>query len=191
MNMNININPDERVNPNKNVSAFKKSPHTLWITLTVVIVLLDRITKIIALGSLPLQEPITVLPFFNLFLTYNAGAAFSFLNKAGGWQGWLFGIIALSISLYIVLRLTSSTIKDAVERKVALALVLGGALGNFYDRLAYRVVVDFLDFHVNNWHWPAFNIADSAICIGVMLLILTYDYDGKGAKKNCDYSATG
>ena len=115
------------------------------------------------------QETFEVLPFFNLVLVFNSGAAFSFLADAGGWQKWFFVVLALAISTWIVVMLKRHAAD--VLQSTALALVLGGALGNVIDRLRFGAVVDFLDFHVAGAHWPAFNVADSAITVGVLLLV--------------------
>lgn len=150
----------------------------LWIFIAVLTFVLDRITKILALNYLQLEQPLNFLPILNLFLTFNAGAAFSFLNKAGGWQAWLFSGIAAGVSIFLVIWQTQITTKY-LWLKIALALILGGTLGNLYDRFAYHGVVDFLDFYFQQWHYPVFNIADSAICIGAIMLMI----DIMGKKK--------
>jgi signal peptidase II len=122
------------------------------------------------------QIPIT--SFFNLILTYNAGAAFSFLSDASGWQRWFLSSIALIASIVIIFLLRKYT--DNKLFCLALSLVLGGALGNLWDRITLGHVVDFLDFYIGSYHWPAFNVADSAIFIGAVLLI----YDSFRSKKN-------
>ena len=110
-----------------------------------------------------------MLPFFNLALVFNPGAAFSFLSDAGGWQRWFFVALALAVSVWLTLLIRS----HAAERllPLAAALILGGALGNVIDRIRFGAVVDFLDVHAAGWHWPAFNVADAAISMGVALLI--------------------
>lgn len=110
-----------------------------------------------------------MLPFFNLALVFNPGAAFSFLSDAGGWQRWFFVALALAVSVWLTLLIRS----HAAERllPLAAALILGGALGNVIDRIRFGAVVDFLDVHAAGWHWPAFNVADAAISLGVALLI--------------------
>ena len=115
-------------------------------------------------------EQIPLTGFFNLVLTYNAGAAFSFLSDASGWQRWFFSAIAAVASVFIVHLLR----KHAAEKLfcVTLSLILGGALGNLWDRITLGHVVDFLDFYAAGYHWPAFNVADSAIFVGAMLLIV-------------------
>ena len=109
-------------------------------------------------------------PFFNLVHVLNPGAAFSFLAGAGGWQRWFFSALAAGVSIFIVWMLK----KNAQQRMFcwSLSLILGGAIGNLIDRVAYGHVIDFLDFHIGGWHWPAFNIADGAITIGAALFVL-------------------
>lgn len=135
-----------------------------------IILVLDFVTKRWVESALFYGEHIPLTSFFNLVLAYNAGAAFSFLSDAAGWQRWFFSAIATGASVLIVYLLR----KHAAEKLfcVALSLVLGGALGNLWDRITLGHVVDFLDFHVGGYHWPAFNVADSAIFIGAMLLIV-------------------
>ncbi len=138
--------------------------------ISTVIVALDLFTKHLVQSALAYGEHMTITSFFNLVLTYNAGAAFSFLSDASGWQRWFFSGIAASASVLIVYLLR----KHAAEKLfcMSLSLVLGGALGNLWDRIALGHVVDFLDFHISGYHWPAFNVADSAIFVGAMLLIV-------------------
>ena len=140
-----------------------------WIVLTVVVIALDQLSKIWALGTLHMAEQVAVTSFFNLVLVFNAGAAFSFLANAGGWQKWFFVVLASGISMWLVAMLR----QHARERLLALALslILGGAIGNVIDRLRFDAVVDFLDFHLAGMHWPAFNVADSAITLGVVLML--------------------
>lgn len=142
-----------------------------WLWLSVLIVALDQVTKVWASEALELYERIELLPFLNLTLVHNPGAAFSFLSQASGWQRWFFSVLALVISVVIVvwMRRLAYTERRAA---IGLALVLGGALGNVWDRLLHGHVIDFVDVHYAGWHWPAFNVADSAITIGVILLIL-------------------
>ncbi|PKM21507.1 MAG: signal peptidase II [Gammaproteobacteria bacterium HGW-Gammaproteobacteria-14] len=141
-----------------------------WLLLSALVVVLDLWTKALAEQHLVLYRSVEVLSFFNFTLAYNSGAAFSFLADAGGWQRWFFSIVALVASVVIV----GWLLKLRGERMVALglALILGGALGNLWDRLTLGHVVDFLDFHWAGYHFPAFNIADSAITVGAVLLIL-------------------
>jgi len=140
-----------------------------WLALAALVSLLDQGTKLWVLGDFHPGEVRAVTDFFNLVLVFNPGAAFSFLAAAGGWQRWFFIVLALGISVWLVVMIR----RHAAERllPLALALVLGGALGNTIDRLYLGAVVDFLDFHVAGRHWPAFNLADSAIVLGVALMI--------------------
>jgi len=141
-----------------------------WLLLAGGVIVADFLSKAWVLSAFQPHESVTVLPFFNIVLVFNAGAAFSFLAQAGGWQKWFFVVLALVISAWIVVMLRRHA-EDRLQ-SFALALVLGGALGNVVDRLRFGAVVDFLDFHVAGWHWPAFNVADSAITVGVALLVL-------------------
>jgi signal peptidase II len=142
-----------------------------WLWLSAVLVVLDQLTKQLATASLNYAEPVAVMPFFNLTLVHNTGAAFSFLSQAGGWQRWFFAAIALVVSVGIVFWLKRLD-RDKLWEALGLALVLAGAVGNLWDRIAYGYVVDFLDFYYGSWHWPAFNVADIAIVIGAGLLII-------------------
>jgi signal peptidase II len=142
---------------------------TKWLALSALIVVADQLTKYAAVHTLAGGGAIEVAPFFNLVLVYNAGAAFSFLSDAAGWQRGLFIAIAVIASVWIVFLLR----KYPHQRLFALALslVLAGAVGNVIDRIAIGAVIDFLDFHALGYHWPAFNVADSAITCGAALLI--------------------
>ena len=140
-----------------------------WLALSAAIVVADLATKawithVFAPGEL---RPIT--PFFNLVLVYNTGAAFSFLAGAGGWQRWFFIAVSTLVSIGIVWMLRAHPRERLLS--FALALVLGGALGNLYDRVTLGKVVDFVQLHAAGYYWPAFNVADSAISVGVVLLI--------------------
>ena len=146
-----------------------KNFHWLWLSLGIIII--DHITKLLALAKLTLHQPVSVLPFFNFTLIYNKGAAFGFLNSAAGWQRWLFAAVAILVSA-IILRWLYRLPAKQTGSAVALSLILGGALGNLWDRIYFGYVIDFFDFHIKNWHFPAFNIADSAITIGAIILII-------------------
>jgi signal peptidase II len=140
-----------------------------WLALSAGVIALDQFTKHLAQQALTYGRSVEVAPFFNLVLVYNPGAAFSFLSSAPGWQRELFIGIALAASGLIMYLLR----KHAQDRMFcfALALILGGALGNLIDRVLLHAVVDFLDFHLMGRHWPAFNLADSAITLGAGVLI--------------------
>lgn len=142
-----------------------------WLWLSLLVLILDQASKLAVDASMQLFESIPLLPGFNLTYVHNTGAAFSFLAQAGGWQRWLFAGLAVVMSGIItawLLRLQ----KHETLMAAALSLVLGGAIGNLIDRVAYGYVIDFLDVYYQDWHWPAFNIADSAICVGVGLMLL-------------------
>ncbi len=141
----------------------------LWLGLSGLIVVLDQMTKHWVVSALKLGQSIELTSFFNLVFVYNPGAAFSFLSDAGGWQRWFFVGLALAVSAWLTFLIR----QHASERllPLAAALILGGALGNVIDRVRFGAVVDFLDVHAAGWHWPAFNVADSAISVGVVLLV--------------------
>jgi len=141
-----------------------------WFALSVLVVVLDYISKIAVLGSFAPGESRALTPFFNLVLVFNKGAAFSFLASAEGWQTLFFAAIAVVAAVVISFLILKNSHKKMFC--AGLALILGGALGNLYDRLVYGKVVDFLDFHAAGWHWPAFNVADSAITVGAAILIV-------------------
>jgi len=141
-----------------------------WFGLAALIVVIDRIAKIIVLESFAPGESRSVTGFFNLVLVFNQGAAFSFLASAPGWQTPLFAVIAVVASFIISFLIYKNQNKRLFCG--GLALILGGALGNLWDRLAWGHVVDFLDLHAAGWHWPAFNLADSGITLGAGILIV-------------------
>ena len=141
-----------------------------WFAGAAAIVLADQLTKWLMLARFAPGERLELTGFFNLVLVFNKGAAFSFLAAAQGWQTPLLAAFALGAAVVV-----SVLIVRSPERRLlcaGLALILGGALGNLVDRLRIGCVVDFLDFHAMGWHWPAFNVADSAISIGAVILIL-------------------
>lgn len=143
----------------------------LWLTLAAVIVLLDLLTKNLASANLELYRPVEVTSWLNWTLAHNEGAAFSLLADAGGWQRAFFITVASIISLILLIWLYRQP-AGARLLPAALTLVLGGAIGNLVDRIRFGYVVDFIDVHYTGWHWPAFNLADSAITVGVVLLIV-------------------
>jgi len=142
-----------------------------WLLLTMSMVGLDQWTKSLAIQQLELYQSTPILAFFNLTLMHNTGAAFSLLVEAGGWQRWLFTGIAALASVIILIWLYKLP-RYRLWALSGLSLILGGALANLWDRITLGYVVDFLDFYWGNYHWPAFNVADSAIVIGVSLLII-------------------
>jgi signal peptidase II len=146
-------------------------PFLRCLAIASITLLLDQASKWLALSQLQLGIPEPVLPFFNWLLLFNPGAAFSFLAQSSGWQRWFFTALGLLACVYIVFMLRKH--QDEKLLCIALSLILGGAAGNVLDRLMYGAVVDFIDLHYANWHWPAFNVADSAICIGAVLIIVS------------------
>lgn len=141
-----------------------------WAWISVLVVALDQVTKLLADNLLTYHRPLEVIPMFNLTLMYNKGAAFSFLANAGGWQRWFFLILTIAVSIFLIHWLRKLKAHQVLQY-TALALILGGAIGNLIDRAIYGHVIDFIDVYYQHHHWPAFNIADSAIFIGAALLI--------------------
>jgi len=157
-------------------NGFMADPRRLapakYLLLVLAVLILDQLSKWWVLSSYQPYEVQPLLPVFNMTLVFNKGAAFSFLSNAGGWQRWFFTGLSSLVSIVLLvwlLRLKS----DERITGLSLALILGGALGNLLDRVRLGQVVDFLDFYWHQWHWPAFNIADSAITIGVVLMLLS------------------
>ncbi len=139
--------------------------------LSTLIFSLDQFSKYAAIHYLSVDKSVSIFPFFQLSLNYNSGAAFSFLAEASGWQVIFFSIVSavvVTILLLWLLRLSA----QATLTALSIALVMGGALGNLVDRLRIGYVTDFLDFYLRSWHFPTFNVADSAICVGVALLLI-------------------
>ena len=142
-----------------------------WLLLTAVVISLDLYTKQLASDALVLYRPHEVFSWLNMTLAHNYGAAFSFLSSAGGWQRWFFIVLASAVSLVLLVWLIRLPRREWMTG-LGLALILGGAIGNLVDRIRLGYVVDFIDFHIGGWHYPAFNVADSAITCGVILLLL-------------------
>lgn len=141
-----------------------------WLWLSLAIVLLDQATKQLAEAKLTAYQAIYVLPFFDLTLMYNKGAAFSFLSDQGGWQRWFFVVLALGVSAVLVSWLRRLQAEEKWVA-IALALIIGGAMGNVIDRILFGQVIDFVHLHYQQYYWPAFNVADSAIFIGVAIML--------------------
>ncbi|MBU2971091.1 signal peptidase II [Pseudoalteromonas sp. C2R02] len=150
---------------------FKAKSGLVWLWLTLVMLIADQVTKIMISTQMKLYESIELIPVFKITYVHNYGAAFSFLTDAGGWQRWFFSIIAITISGLLIWWLKKLPASNKLLGS-AYALVLAGALGNLYDRLAYGYVVDFLHVFYKTWNFPVFNIADSAICVGAGLLLI-------------------
>ena len=150
----------------------------LYFSLTLFVIAADQITKTWIDNSFELYQSMPILPSFNLTLLYNFGAAFSFLADAGGWQRWFFTGLSLIVSVVLVVWLIRLDVKQR-WLACALALILGGAIGNLIDRMLYGYVIDFIDIYYQQWHWPAFNIADSAISIGAVMLFIDLLWEGQ------------
>ena len=146
-------------------------PMLKWLWLAVIVIVLDQITKQIAATTLEMYQPVAVIPMFNWTLMHNTGAAFSFLSDESGWQRWFFTAIAFT-GRVVLIAWTSKLKADEKWQAIAFTLVLGGAIGNVIDRINYGYVIDFIDVYYQDYHWPAFNVADSAIFIGVVILII-------------------
>lgn len=153
-----------------------------WIWLSWIIFILDQLGKWLAIRYLYFYEPIKVTPFLNWTLSYNKGAAYSFLGDAGGWQRWMFAGFALLASVIIVIWLAKLP-RRSHWTAAGLALMLGGALGNCWDRLYHGYVIDFIDLHIKNWHmFGVFNIADTAVTFGAVILFITLYF----GHRSCD-----
>jgi signal peptidase II len=143
----------------------------LWFSLSFCVIILDQITKLWINNHFQLYDSQAIFPSLNLTLLYNPGVAFSFLADAGGWQRWFFTGLSSIISIFLI---TWIIRLDARQRwlSCAIALILGGAIGNLIDRVVYGYVIDFIDVYYRHWHWPAFNVADSAISVGAVMLFI-------------------
>jgi signal peptidase II len=163
------------------MAPMRPQKYLAWLLLAVLVVVLDYWTKHLATENLILYRPLPVTSWFNLTLAHNEGAAFSLLADAGGWQRWFFTLVALGISVVLLIWLWRLPNRSRLLPS-ALMLVLGGAIGNLIDRLRFGYVVDFVDLHYQGWHWPAFNVADSAIVLGVLLLLVDGFLPRRGAQ---------
>ncbi len=143
-----------------------------WLWLSTFVILADQLSKIWIVNNFELYQSQFVIEYFNLTRLHNTGAAFSFLASASGWQRWFFVFLGLGVSVFIMAWLRGLPPKGQGWLAAGLALILGGALGNVIDRLVYGHVVDFLHFHYEDWFFPAFNVADSAITAGAICLII-------------------
>ncbi|TPW17117.1 MAG: signal peptidase II [Halothiobacillaceae bacterium] len=143
----------------------------VWLWISLLVVVLDQGTKIAATELLTLHQPHPITSFFNLTLAHNEGAAFNFLSDAGGWQRWFFVILATAVSLALLIWL-SRMAATARWSSISLTLILGGAVGNLWDRIQHGYVVDFIQLYYDQWYYPTFNIADSAIFVGAVMLLL-------------------
>ena len=153
-------------------------PMLKWLWLSGLVIGLDQLSKWLAEQFLLPGQPLPVLPSFNLTLLYNTGAAFSFLAQAGGWQRWFFLLLSLTISVALVIWIGRLQ-RGQTLLAIALSLILGGAVGNLIDRVVHGHVIDFIQLYYQRWYWPAFNVADSAITVGAILLVLDNLYGGR------------
>ncbi len=141
-----------------------------WLSLSTLILILDQASKIWVDTSMDLYQSFAIFPSFNITYARNYGAAFSFLSDAGGWQRWFFAVLAIGISVGLVIWLKRLKTEETLLA-LSISLILGGAVGNIIDRVLYGYVIDFLDVYYQTHHWPIFNIADSAICVGVACML--------------------
>ena len=163
--------PDTAGGPGSDAGREQRRGALGWLWCSLAVIVVDQSTKLAVVALLDPGSSVELLPTLDLVLAYNPGAAFSLLSTAGGWQRWLFIGLAVAICAFIVHWLRDLP-QHARRLPLALSLVLGGAVGNVIDRIRIGAVVDFIDFHAGDWHWPAFNVADSAICVGAALLVL-------------------
>ncbi len=154
-----------------------------WLWISLLIIVLDQLSKQIAEHMLPLRDPVTVFSWFDWYLTYNTGAAFSFLAGAGGWQRWFFTIVAIIISGVILQWLRKLPNEDRITA-ISLCLILGGAIGNVIDRLLFGHVIDFIQVWLGSYPYPAFNIADSSIFCGAVILVASSFMTGNSEKQD-------
>ena len=152
----------------------------LWVS--AIAFILDLLTKYIVVQRFDLYESVNILPIFNLTYVRNYGAAFSFLADSGGWQRWFFAGIAIGISVILAVMMYRSKATQKLNN-IAYALIIGGALGNLFDRLWHGFVVDMIDFYVGDWHFATFNLADTAICVGAALIVLEGFLPSKAKKQ--------
>ncbi len=162
-----------------------------WLWLSVAVIVLDRITKYLIVRHLEEFQEVVLLPFLSLIRLHNEGAAFSFLSTASGWQRWAFIALGIAVSIGILAWLRRLPARGHHVLAAGLCLVLGGALGNVIDRVAFGYVVDFIRVHYGAWDFPAFNVADSAITIGAVLLILDNLFDARRHRRDGSVARPG
>lgn len=155
-----------------------------WLWLSAVIIVLDQWTKWLTVQNMGLYDRVRILPILDITYRQNTGAAFSFLADAGGWQRWFFVTLGLIVSVIIMIWLRRTPRKGYLLQAIGLALIIGGALGNVIDRALVGYVVDFILVHYKGWHFPAFNVADSAISVGAGMLILDALLDGRRSSRS-------
>ena len=153
-----------------------------WLWLVLVVIVVDFASKQWVMNNMMLHETQPLMPYLNLFYAHNYGAAFSFLAHKGGWQRWFFAGIAIGISVVLAVLMYRSKASQKLNN-IAYAMIIGGALGNLFDRLWHGFVVDMIDFYVGDWHFATFNLADSFICVGAALIVLEGFLPNAAAKK--------
>jgi signal peptidase II len=156
-----------------------KNSGIVWVWLALFVILIDRLSKIWIVNNLTLSDSLQILPILNFTLAHNTGAAFSMLHSAAGWQNVFLCTLAFTVCAAILYKLFVMPKSDRCIA-LSLSLILGGALGNVWDRIQYGYVIDFLHFHLQDWHFAIFNLADSAICVGAGLLLICWLGEGKG-----------
>lgn len=161
-----------RMNPGSRLRLWDPHRPVNWLIVAVLVIIADQVTKTLIVRSMELFQTIPIVPYLNLKLLHNTGAAFSLLSDAGGWQRWFFVLLGTGVSVFILAWLRKMPAGQGALLPLSLSLILGGALGNVIDRAMYGYVVDFIDVYYGAWHWPAFNVADSAITVGAVLFIL-------------------
>ena len=149
----------------------KSKKALVWLWLSALIIVFDQNTKYLVSHYLSLGQPAKVFPFLNFTLNYNTGALFSFLDTGSGWQVIFFAVISLIVSIILIVWLSRLS-RSEIIMSLGFSLIIGGAIGNFIDRVLRNYVTDFIDFYIKEWHFATFNVADSAICVGVFLVIL-------------------
>ncbi len=155
----------------------------LWLTLAMFVLLVDQFTKLLAINYLRFGIANSLMPGLNLTLAHNTGAAFSLFDHGSGWQIIMFTLLAIIVSIYLIIWLVNSKEEENINR-IAICLILGGALGNMIDRISYGYVIDFISVYYKNYHWPIFNIADSSITIGASILL--YEFFTRSRLKRSD-----
>jgi len=155
-----------------------------WLGLSLVVFLLDQFSKWWVVKEFQLYESIQLIPSLNFTYVHNTGAAFSFLSSAGGWQRWFFVVASLIAIVFLLFWLKRLLVSER-WLAITLSLILGGAVGNLFDRIAYGYVVDFIDVYYQSWHWPVFNLADSAISVGVVMLLVD-TFRGQASTKKAE-----
>lgn len=169
--------PKAKVDFDKRLSGLQ----FLWLSL--VLLILDQFTKQWVIRVFDLYESIEIMPYLNFTYVRNFGAAFSFLSDQDGWQRWMFTLLALAVSVILLVWLRRNPV-GMWRQNLAFSLILAGAIGNVIDRLIYGYVIDFIDVYVNNWHWPAFNLADMAITVGAVLMLLEAFFEQRQEQRN-------